>query len=318
MPASFVHMHTLFRTWLPVLFVFMLHVPVALGETPERTLLVGFAQDHLANDWRLAQVKELESQLLSQPHIRFTYTDAAGSTARQIQHIENLIHAGVDVLITSPRDAQAMTPVIQRAHREGITVILLTRKIATNDYTTYISPDDAAIGREAAHYMAREMGEKGRILVLEGVPTATTSQLRNTAFLQALRDYPDMQVVASRVGNYLRNDAIRAVEEVLAEGIEFDAIYSHSDSMASGARIALKGAGIDPSGLMIVGIDYIREAQTAIIEGEQQASFTYPTCGKEAAEVVLMITEGKTPPKTVTVPSKRVDSDNVHLVAPIF
>lgn len=316
--AHFSHMSTLCRTCLSVLFVFLLHIPFALGETPERTLLVGFAQDHLANDWRLAQVKEIESLLVSHPHIRFTYTDAAGSTARQIQDIENLIHAGVDILITSPRDSQAMTPVIQRAHREGIMVILLTRIIASNDYTTYISPDDAAIGREAAHYMANEMGEKGRILVLEGVPMTTTSQLRNAAFLQTLRNYPHMQVVASRVGNYLRNDAIRAVEEVLAEGIEFDAIYSHSDSMASGARLALKGAGIDPAGLVIVGIDYISETQTAIIKGEQQASFTYPTCGKEAAEVVLMIAEGKTPPKKITVPSMRVDRDNVHQVAPIF
>lgn len=305
---------------LGFLFVAMhvLYAPLVLGDEFERSILVGFAQDTLANDWRLAQVKEIEAILAQHSHIRFIYTDANASTARQIQDIENLIHSGVDILITSPRDSIAMTPVIQQAYQRGIAVVLLTRRISTEDYTSFISPDDASIARNVAHYIAGERTGKAKILMLEGVPTATSTQQRSSAFLEAIEKYPDLNLVSRKVGNYLRNDAIRAVEEVLREGISFDVIYAHSDSMASGARMALSMAGMEPADFLIVGIDYINEARDAIIRGEQHASFTYPTSAREASEVVLSIAAGETPPRHIIVPSQQVDVNNVHQIEPIF
>ena len=303
--------------WL-ILLLGLLMAPWVLAGEGVRELRVGFAQDHLANDWRLAQVKELEQALAPHPHIHFSYTDARGSTAKQIQDIEDLIHAGIDVLITSPRDSVAMTPVIQQAYRQGIAVILLTRQITTDDYTTYISPNDSDIAHAAAHYLVAELGGEGRIVMLRGVPAASTTLQRSEGFLAVIDEYPKMEVVADKVANFLRNDAIRAIEEVLAHGIEFEAIYAQSDSMASGARMALKLAGIDPSELVIIGIDYISEARQAILAGEQRASFTYPTSAREAAEVVLAIAAGKDVPRDIQVPSQRVDIHNAHDVEPIF
>ncbi|HKJ77001.1 MAG TPA: substrate-binding domain-containing protein, partial [Gammaproteobacteria bacterium] len=119
--------------------------------------LVGFAQDDLSNDWRAAQVRALEQAFRDDPDIRFVYTDARGSTARQIQDIEQLAARGLDVLITSPRDTRAMTPVIREVHRNGTPVVLLTRRITTGDFTVFIHPDDCGIGRRAARLLARHL-----------------------------------------------------------------------------------------------------------------------------------------------------------------
>lgn len=285
---------------------------------PEGELVVGFAQDTLANDWRLAQMKALAQGFARYPHIRFIYTDGNGSTAKQIRDVEDLIHRGVDILITSPRDARAMTPVISQAHKSGIPVILLTRKIEGDAYTTFISPDDDSIARNAAHYIADKLHNRGSVLMLQGVATASTAKIRTDAFIEELGNYPGVRLSAVRTANYLRSDAIKAVEEVLQEGIHFDAIYAQSDSMASGARIALTKEGIDLDRLLIVGIDYISEAREAIRNERQSASFTYPTCAREAVEAVLAISEGKTVAKTIRVPSQRVTRDNVEQVVPIF
>lgn len=292
----------------------------AHAEPPLHTtqLLVGFAQDHLANDWRQAQLRELEQALSVHPHIRFIYTDAKGSTAGQIRDIEDLIQQGVDILITSPRDSVAMTPVIASAHQQGIAVVLLTRQIQTEDYTSFIAPDDESIARDAARYLINSMQARGRILMLQGLPNASTTRQRTAAFMDEIATHPELGIAAIRIGNYLRNDTIQAMEDVLAQGIAFDAIYAQSDSMASGARIVLKHAGVDLSRIQIVGIDYIAEARSAILAGEQAASFTYPTSATEAAQVVFMIAEGKQPPRQIRVPFQRVDASNVHLVEPIF
>jgi ribose transport system substrate-binding protein len=294
-------------------------VPVREGFPSEQeSVLVGFAQDTLANDWRLAQVQGVEQAFSAYPHIRFIYTDGKGSTAKQIRDIEDMINRGVDILITSPRDSRAMTPVISRAYRQGIPVILLTRKIETGDYTTFIAPDDAAIARDAAAFMAAEMQGQGRIFMLQGLPSASTAILRTNAFLDELRKHEGVGISVIKTANYLRSDAIKAVEEVLQQNIPFDAIYAQSDSMASGARIALKKAGVELKNTVIVGIDYISEARTAIRNGEQRASYIYPTCAREAVEAAVALSRGETVARAIKVPSQRVTRDNVDKIAPIF
>jgi ribose transport system substrate-binding protein len=220
--------------------------------------------------------------------------------------------------MASPKDSGAMSPVITDAYRRGIPVVLLTRRIDADAFTTFVGPDDAKIARQAARFMAERLGGSGRILMLKGVPNATTAILRTDAFLDELRHHPGLSVVAAPTANYLRSDAIRAVEALLEEGVRFDAIYAQSDSMASGARMALKRAGIDPGSLLIVGIDYIGEAREAIRRGEQAASFTYPVCAQEGAEVAMRILRGEPVPKRVVVDSVMVTRDNVDRVEPIF
>ncbi len=290
----------------------------AFAADAARQLLIGFSQDTLDNDWRLAQVEELRKAFARHPNIRFVVTDGRGSTSRQVSDIEDLINMKVDVLMASPRDSLAMTPVISAAYRRGIPVVLVTRAIRSNDYTTFVAPDDEQIGRDAARFLAQKLSGKGRILMLQGVPTATTAIARTRAFEEELSAHPGLRIVATRVANYLRSDAVQAVEEVLQQGVAFDAIYAQSDSMAAGARVALRKAGRDPHSIVIVGIDYITEARTAIRAGEQSASFVYPTCAREAAAVVLSIVQGKKVPKRVQVESRLITRDNVEQVAPIF
>ena len=307
--------------WMILSVWLLLAFPPSVAATEQDdvpVLLVGFAQDHLANDWRLSQVMAIKQGLAGHPGIRFIHTDAGGSTARQIRDIEDLVLSGIDILITSPRDGAAMTPVIQQAYRQGVAILLLNRRIETSDYTTFISADDARIAQDIAHYLADRMHGQGRILILQGVPTASTTQQRTEAFTETLNQYPKMSIAAIKTGNYLRQDAIRAMEEVLAEGLAFDAIYAQSDSMASGARMVLKQVGRKPGDTVIVGIDYIAEARAAILSGEQDASYVYPTGAEEAVQAVLTIAEGNTPPRSILVPSLRVDADNALLIEPIF
>ncbi len=280
--------------------------------------VVGFAQDTLDNDWRVAQVHELRRAFSRHPEIRFFYTDAAGETARQIRDVEDMIHMKVDVLITSPRDSRAMTPVIARAYHRGIPVILISRRIETDDFTSFIHPDNRAIARKAALYIVNRLNGQGNILILQHIPTTTPAIQRTEGFLEVIRKHPRMKVVGMKVANSLRADAIQMTEEAIREGLKFDAVYAQSDSMAAGARLALKKAGIDPRKIVIVGIDYISEAREAIRAGEQDASFTYPTGGEVGARFTVNILRNEPVPKEFVIESVMVTAENVENVAPIF
>ena len=284
----------------------------------QRILLIGFAQDTMSNDWRIQQVNDVKNELARHSNIRFISTDARGQTAKQILDIKNLVNQGIDLLITSPRDGKALAPVVSSTYKKGIPVILLSRKVESDNYTTFIGPDNLAIGKQAALALAKKLKGKGRIVILEGIPTSTTAIARTQGFKEGLSSYPALKVVATKTANYLRAEAIHATEEVLKSKIGFNAIYAHSDGMATGARMALMKAGIKPGSIRIVGIDYIKEAREAIRRGEQEATFTYPTGGKEGAHYALKILKGQNVPKRIQIKSIKVDKNNVEQVKPIF
>jgi len=291
---------------------------VANGAPDEHRFTIAFAQDTLGNDWRLAQTQGLEAAFRRYPEIRFIYTDAGGNSAQQVQDIEDLMAQGIDLLITSPRDAELMAPVIERVKARGIPVVLLSRRTSSHVHDSFIRADNRDIARQAARRLADRLGGRGRILMLQHIPTTTPAIERTEGFIEELRGYPDMHIVAIKRADSLRDKAIMAIEEALAEGLQFDAIYAQSDSMASGARTALRRAGIDPASIPITGIDYIAEAREAIRSGEQDASFVYPTFAAEGAEVAMRILRGETVPHEIVVPSQMVTRDNVDVVQPIF
>jgi ribose transport system substrate-binding protein len=300
--------------------VFLLMSSSMAADAPlKRKFLIGFAQDTMANDWRAAQVRDLKEALAAHADIEFVFTDAKGDTARQAQDVENLAARGVDVLITSPRDADAMREPVARAYRKGIPVILLSRRVSGKEFTQFISADNRAIGRQAARYLAKRLSGKGNIFVLQGVPTASSAIERTAGFEEELKKHPGLKVVVSKPADYLRAVAIQRVEEVLAEKIAFDAIYAQSDSMAMGAILALKKAGFDMKKIPVTGIDYISEAREAIRNGDLEATFLFPTAGKEGAEAALkLIRGGKLDKAEVIIDSVAVTRENVEKIAPIF
>lgn len=298
-----------------VLTLFVLFASVANGT---EKMVIGFAQDTLANDWRRAQVMEVAAELKKYPDVKFIYTDGQAKTAKQISDIENLAAQGVDLLITSPRDQEAFSPVLKKVIEQGIPVVLLTRQVRGDHHTIFIHPDDRLIGRQAAAFIAEKLQGKGNIFVLQGIPGASTVIARTKGFMDEISRHAGLEVVAMKSANYLRTDAVRVTDELLRQGVKFDAIFAQSDSMAVGALIVLKKAGIDPGSIVIVGIDYINDSRQAIRKGEQAGSFRYPTCGKEGATYAMKILHGEKAPKELIVPSLLVTPENVEKIEPVF
>lgn len=316
-------LYTLKRHVYPLILFWAVFVPAQTAAEPtDRNAVetvagrVGFAQDTLANDWRLMQVKDVENGLADYPDIEFTVTDGQGSIALQAQQIRELADS-VDVLITSPRSEAVLSEIISRIDAQGTPVILLSRGIQGDSYTSFVHGQNELIGQQAGEFIGEVINGTGNVLMLQGVPGASVTTERTQGFMAAMAAYPDIQVV-TRVANYLRADSIRAVREVLDNQVAFEAIFAQSDSMAEGARMALTQAGIDPSSLPIVGIDYIRSARDALLIGQQSLSFTYPTGGQEGAELAVRLLKGETVPKRVEVPFLRVSPSNATDIEPIF
>lgn len=298
----------------PLLWLLIL-VPSLAFASPQKT--IAFAQDDLSNDFRKAQVNEVKEAVANHPQLRFVSSNAKGQTALLIYQIDRFIQQQVDLIIVGTNDARAVVPVVTKAYQSGIPVIILDRGIESQNYTTFINSDNIKIGQLGARYIAEKLNYQGQVLLMEGIQTADVTHLRSRGFLEEMAKYPKIEII-KRTGNYLRRDAIIAMESLLKENIEVDAIFSESDSMLSGVRSALKRFDRDPAKLITVGCDFTREAQNAIRNGSQTASVLFPLGGDKAVEIAVKILNGEKVPKHIFIPVTVVDQTNVDSIKPIF
>lgn len=279
--------------------------------------VIAFAQDDLQNDFRKAQVTEARDEAAKYPELSFAFTDAGGQTALLINQIEQFIAQKVSVLIVGTNDATAVVPVVSKARKAGVPVIILDRGIAGKDYTTFIDSDNIKIGAVGAAYIGDKLKGKGVVLLFEGLQKADVTQLRSKGFLDEIAKHPGIKVI-KRTGNYLRKDALTEMEKLVSEGVHVDAIFSESDSMLSGVRMVLDRHKIDSRSIVMIGCDYTSEAREAIRLGTQTGSVLFPLGGTRSVEVARAIIAGKTVPKHISIPVKLITKENVEQVPPIF
>ena len=289
----------------------------ALLAQPAPRQVVAFAQDTLKNDFRRAQVAEVREAVAAHPQLSFVYSDAQGQTSLLIHQIEQFITQKVDVLILGTNDERAVVPVVSKAYKAGIPVIVLDRGIQGHDYSTFINSDNVQIGALGAEFIAKKLKGQGLVLLFEGLQSADVTHLRSRGFLRVMAQHPGIQVI-KRTGNYLRKDALLEMQKLLAQGVRVDAIFAQSDSMLSGARLAMENQKVDPGSVISIGCDYTSEAREAIRRGTQTGSVLFPLGGKTAVEMARKLLRRDAVPHHVVIPVKLVTRDNVEQMAPIF
>ncbi len=280
--------------------------------------IVGMSQCNLGEPWRVQMNADIRKAAEAHPELELVFKDAQNDTLRQRSQIEEFINADVDLLIVSPKEAAPLTPPVAAAFRHGIPVIVLDRKVLGDDFTQFIGADNQRIGRAAGEWAVRrllalsQVKERGRARIVEitGLMTSTPGQDRLAGFHAALKGQP-VDIVFSADSQWLEPQARAEMESALAVNPQIDLVYAHNDPSAHGAYLAAKAAGREKE-IIFIGIDGLpQEGRVYVRQGLLEASFEYPTGGREAVESALKILHGEAVPKQVTLNSRFFTRDNV-------
>ncbi|MCX5789850.1 MAG: substrate-binding domain-containing protein [Elusimicrobia bacterium] len=265
----------------------------AFGTLPAgKKMVIGMSQCNLGEPWRVQMNADIKKAAQKVPGLDVVFKDAQNDTLKQRAQVEEFINSGVDLLIVSPKEAAPLTPPIAEAYKKGIPVIVLDRKVLGNDYTMFIGADNKRIGLAAGRWIAKRLGGKGKIVELKGLMTSTPGQDRNSGFRQGIKG-SGLQVAFEADMKWLEPDARKEMESALAVHSDVDLVYAHNDPGAHGAYLAAKAVGREKN-IMFVGIDGLpQEGQAYVKQGLLEASFEYPTGGKEAVENAMKILGGK-------------------------
>ncbi|AOH57329.1 ribose ABC transporter substrate-binding protein RbsB [Peribacillus muralis] len=238
--------------------------------------------------------------------MKVTVVDAQDDTAKQISGIEDLILQKVDVLVVNPTDSAAISSAVQSANDEGIPVITIDRSSDEGDIETFIASDNVAGGELAAEYLVKELGEKAKVVELEGVSGASATRERGKGF-HNLAD-KQLDVVTSQTAEFDRTKGLNVMENILQGNKDIQAVFAHNDEMALGAIEAIKAAGKD---IIVVGFDGNDDALKAVESGELKATVAQQPAliGEEAVNAAEKILKGDKVEKTISVPLKLVTKE---------
>src|SRR5688572_14516073 len=267
----------------------------------------------MESSWRVNMVegnkKYAEANL---PDVELIVTNGENNASKQVSDVESLIAQGVKVLIISPVTADALTPVVKQAMDAGIPVVTLDRKVNT-DVTLHIGADNVLIGKTAGEFVCETLGGEGNVIEIQGTAGASATVDRHDAFHAVLAEKcPGVKVIADQVANYVREPAIKFMEDMLQRfgPGEIDLVYAHNDDMALGAVTALEAAGrLDE--VKVVGIDGENAAYDAIKEGKMVATFTYHFVAPEGVQYGYKVAMGEELPAEIVLPTHQVDASNV-------
>lgn len=209
----------------------------------------------------------------------------------QNKQVNQFIDEGVDLLIVSPNQLSAISKSVERAYDKGIPVILYDRKTNSDKYTAFIGCDNYTIGKSMGTFIAQQLQGKGRIVEISGLEGSSPALERHRGFMDAIKPYPGLQVVASVEGNWKEEGGIQAMKRILKQTQDFDYVFAHNDCLAWGAYVAArqmrvkrnyKYTGVDGMATEGGGLELVRD-------GIFEASYLYPTKGDEVIALAMKI-----------------------------
>ncbi|MBN2288661.1 MAG: substrate-binding domain-containing protein [Candidatus Glassbacteria bacterium] len=272
---------------------------------------IGMSQCNLGEPWRVQMNADIRKAAEAHPELRVVFKDAQNDNLRQRSHVEEYVRTGVDLIIISPKEAAPLTQPVADAYGRGIPVIVLDRRVLGDRYTCFIGADNKRIGRAAGRWIAERLGGSGRVVELKGLMTSTPGQDRHSGFVGGIRG-SQVEVIFEADMKWLEPNARQEMESALARFEDIDLVYAHNDPGAHGAYLAAKAAGREQE-IIFVGIDGLpQEGQIYVKQGLLEASFEYPTGGKEAVETALEILSGQEVPREITLSSRVFTTANVE------
>jgi len=236
--------------------------------------------------------------------------DAQNDSAQQANQLQTASSGSTKAVIVNPVDSDAAGPSVTALNKAKIPVVAVDRTVNDASVDSFIASDNVAGGKQAADDLAKAIGEKGEILVLQGQAGTSASRDRGKGFAEGIKAYPNIKVVGKQTANFDRATALDVTTNLLQAHPDVVGVFAENDEMALGAIKAL-GAKAGTS-VKVAGFDGEADGLKAIEDGTLSSSVAQQPAklGALAVDQAVKAVSGKAD-KTVQVPVVSVTKSNV-------
>lgn len=224
-----------------------------------------------------ARAQQLGAEVIS--------SDARGDDDLQLQQVNEMIKAGIQVLVLLPHDTSKASRIVDAAESAHVKVISYDRLVQNSDVDLYVSFDRVEIGRMQAQYLVK-LAPKGNYVLIAGSPNDEGAKILHDAQMDVLRPYidrGDIKVIADGyTKDWLPSEAyIRTLATIDSSQGNIAAVLVSNDGMATGAIQALRDHNLAGK-VLVSGQDADLANVICLAEGTQTMT-VYKSISREAA-----------------------------------
>lgn len=245
-------------------------------------------------------------------------SDGQNSAPKQTADVEAAMVQGVNGIVISPIDVNAMAPVLEEAVGAGIPVVTIDRRVAdVEGILAHVGADNVLGGEAQGHWVMETFPDGATIVNLQGQPGASPAIDRNKGLHNVLDPVSDKYTfVAEQTAQFARDQGLSVTESILAGLAEPpDVIVAANDDMALGALEAVTSLGLQDQ-IKIIGFDALPEALGSVRDGGLAGTVEQFPGGqsRKAMEIMVEYLKSNTPPESnlVLLTPIMITKDNVN------
>jgi ribose transport system substrate-binding protein len=208
--------------------------------------------------------------------MKFVSADGQDDIIKQITSLEDLIAAGVNVLILNSLDHKALVPAVNAAVKSGVPVFIVDSAIdPTANYITSIQANNEGNGELIGEWIVNKMGKtKVKAALISGSQGNPVGREKRLGFIRGFAERQlmtqgnaDLTIVSQGWGNWTNNGGLKAMEDILVANPDINLLVAENDAMGMGALKAIDESG-KAADITVVGFDGQKEAYELIKEGK--------------------------------------------------
>ena len=225
--------------------------------------------------------------------------------------MQDLLERGVDLLLVSASKADALDPVVSRAMRNGTPVIMVDRRITSDNFVSFVTASDLVLGRLYAQWLVEKLHGKGNIIMLPGQAGASPAELRIAAARSIFDQYPGIKILDMQYTDWSAPKAKTIVSAMIQKfGHDINGIWNDSGVQGVGALEAFVAAGWKPGTIPPATCADLNGCLKVAVENKIPVlNVDYPPAmGGVAVDLALQVLAGAKVPKLYIVNSDIVVS----------
>lgn len=277
----------------------------------ENCRLIGASYMTMNNDFYEIINTEIQEYVDSEGDM-LILRDPALSIERQTEQINDMLDLGIDALIVTPVDWQKIVPVLTRAKREGVTVIVVDTDAQDPELADCtITSDNYDAGVKIAEYVIQQNKDMKFILMTHNAAKSGIDRIQG--FKDTIAGHDNISIVNETDCEGQLEQAEPAMKKIIQSGETFNAVFSLNDLASVGVAAALEENGLIGK-VEFYGVDASPDTKAMIKENIMTASSAqFPTrIGIKTANVLYSLLNGEKCEPKILVPVELVTRDNVE------
>jgi ribose transport system substrate-binding protein len=281
----------------------------------QETIKIGMVNLSLCCAYFVGMDAAVKDAAKAYSNVEILSTDANGDVEKLTSDVEDLLNKGVQGFIVSGAWIEAAPAAIEAINTAGVPLVMVDRLLKGGDYTSWVGPDNRAIGEGIGAYIVERLGGTGKVAIIRGGPADNTIGSNRSEGVQSKFAGTSIEaIIAPDWGNWSADGGFTQMEDLLSQHDDLKAVFCENDSMCLGAQKAISDAGLSDE-IFITSVDGEKGALVEIMKAGSNYGATglnsSDQIGRAGFHRLMAILAGAQPEKETVLPSPIITSDNV-------